>query len=118
MKSIELKTLQKLEELQMKGEPDLVVRLIDIFSETAPKTIQTLGTATSEADAQTIERASHNLKSSAAHVGARKLSEICAEMERVARIQSSDGQQKRMNDLLSEFECVKVELAAIKSSRI
>ncbi|MEA5550215.1 response regulator [Anabaena cylindrica UHCC 0172] len=58
-----------------------LLELINCYLTEAPKLIQIILDASHEADANTLRRAAHNLKSSSATLGAIQLAELCQELE-------------------------------------
>lgn len=77
--------LEQLRALQRPGRPDLIARLIEMFRDDAPKKRDEIGRSLETEDAETLHRAAHTLKSSAANLGARELSVRAAEIEAAAR---------------------------------
>jgi len=77
--------LAGLRELQMPGEPDPVVELIDLFLQDAPPRWQVLEEALAQRNLQALEATSHSLKGSAGNLGARRLSSWFADIEKLAR---------------------------------
>ncbi len=73
--------LNAFEELQEPGEADLIVELIDLYLEDAPRRIAALTKAASNSDWSEVKRAAHNLKGSSANLGVQLVSEVCAELE-------------------------------------
>ena len=71
--------------LQRPGAPDLVARVLGLFAEDAPNRVAEIAAGVGAFDAETVRVAAHTLKSSAANVGATRLSSRCALIERAAR---------------------------------
>ena len=71
--------------LQRPGAPDLVARVLRLFAEDAPRRVAEIAEGVAAFDAETVRTAAHTLKSSAANVGATRLSSRCALIERAAR---------------------------------
>lgn len=74
--------LESLKELQRPGRPDVVKSIVGVFLETTPEIAQQIRVALTEAKFTELGDASHSLKSSAASVGALRLSDICLLMEK------------------------------------
>lgn len=71
--------------LQRPGAPDLVGRVLDLFEADAPRRVADIGAGNDAFDAETVRTAAHTLKSSAANVGAMRLSARAGQIERAAR---------------------------------
>jgi HPt (histidine-containing phosphotransfer) domain-containing protein len=81
---VDLLILNGLEEAQGDGEPDLVVELIDLYLEDAPRRLAVMSEALGNVDGVLLARAAHALKGSSATLGAGQVAETCAELELLA----------------------------------
>ena len=77
--------LDALAALQRPGKPDLTARVLGLFRAESPSSITAMEDGVAENDLEAVRIAAHTLKSSSAYVGARELSDICAQIERAAR---------------------------------
>ncbi len=71
--------------LEMFGDPAPVVKVIRLFLEEAPRQVDAVGKALSGGEPEEARRAAHSLKSSAASLGARDLSERSAKIEELTK---------------------------------
>ena len=78
---LDKETLAVLRELGGEDDPELFNELITIFLDDTPTRITEILAAMEEGDAKRLEHAAHALKSSAANLGAMKLSELFRELE-------------------------------------
>ncbi|MCG5525554.1 ATP-binding protein [Ectothiorhodospira haloalkaliphila] len=77
---------QDLDELKaLTPDQDLLTRVLQAFLDTGPPLIQKIEEALTKGDVEGLRSASHALKSSSRNVGARRLSEICRQLEVCAR---------------------------------
>jgi signal transduction histidine kinase/CheY-like chemotaxis protein len=76
-------TLAGVRALQRPGRPDLLARIIGLYQQESPALVAQL--AGGEPDAEAVRNAAHRLKSSSAHLGAKRLAELAAELEQRAR---------------------------------
>jgi HPt (histidine-containing phosphotransfer) domain-containing protein len=76
--------LNGLEEAQKDGEPDLVVELIDLYLQDAPRRLAVMSEALGNVDWVLLARAAHALKGSSATLGAGQVAQTCAELELLA----------------------------------
>jgi PAS domain S-box-containing protein len=82
---IDRSALDKLRGLQMQGAPDVVTSIIDIYLANSSTLFGDLQQALGSGDSAVLRRTSHTLKSSSANVGAMSLSDMCRELESLAR---------------------------------
>lgn len=69
------------------NDQNLVAALIEEFEQSAPGLIEGMKRSLNQFDLQGISEAAHALKSSSATLGAKKLAEICAQLEKLENIQ-------------------------------
>jgi PAS domain S-box-containing protein len=81
LESIDHKFLDSLEVLQIKGEPDIVRELIDCFDKTGKDKISSIDIGIADGNLDQVHRAAHHLKSTCHNVGARKLADLCSQLE-------------------------------------
>ena len=68
--------------LQRPGQPDVLAMIVNLFCESAPRLIATMGNAAIQGDYPAAATAAHTLKSSAAHLGLHELYELCTAIEK------------------------------------
>lgn len=73
--------LEALRQLDPAGGVEFLKRLISIFLTSAPKFVMQIETAIQTDDRVGLAQSAHSLRSSAANVGAEKLSDICRLLE-------------------------------------
>jgi len=86
--AVDVSVLRSFEEMQAEGEPDLVVELIDLYLEDAPRKLSSMLEATAESDEESLKRAAHGLKGSSASLGAGQVAALCQELERAYCVNS------------------------------
>lgn len=89
---IDLTAIQGIRRLQKPGRPDLLKELIALFIESTADNMKTLRTAVTNNDLETVSRIAHILKSSAANLGANKLSQTCYELEKIGNTEIASAQ--------------------------
>jgi signal transduction histidine kinase/DNA-binding response OmpR family regulator/HPt (histidine-containing phosphotransfer) domain-containing protein len=82
---IDLAAVGRIRAIQGKDDNTLFGRVVAQFAETAPSLAATLRAQYISGDSEAIWRTAHSLKSSAAALGAGRLSRRCAEIEALAR---------------------------------
>jgi len=115
--AVDLAALRGFEEIQAEGEPDLVVELIDLYLEDAPRKLAIMLEAAAGADAESLRRAAHSLKGSSASLGAFGMAALCAELERTDCGDSSGGGGVLLARAGQELERVREAFAAERRKR-
>jgi HPt (histidine-containing phosphotransfer) domain-containing protein len=98
--------------LEMFGDPAPVVQVIRLFLEEAPKQVDALAEALSGGEPEEARRAAHSLKSSAASLGARDLSERSALVEELTKAGRIDDVRPLVEPLRGSLENVSAILAS------
>lgn len=104
--------VQRLRELDPKGDNQLLDRLFRTFEASLQRLIPQMVEAHEVQDLATIRLTAHTLKSSCASVGALKLSAQCAEIETVIRGGSGEPLDDRMAAVREESDRVLASLKA------
>jgi HPt (histidine-containing phosphotransfer) domain-containing protein len=73
------------------GDPELLVDLIQMFLDDAPKKVEAIQTGLRGGDFEAMERAAHSLKGSSGNLGAKLLQDACEQMQLASR-QHAAGQ--------------------------
>jgi len=120
---LDQRVIQDLESLQFPDEPDVVREVIEIFLRSTPERLTALQEALTSDDREALLRAAHAMKSSAAVLGAKRLSLHCQELEDEA----PSAPLTRMRELFAKIEAAAaatehelreiVRLSAEKASR-
>lgn len=79
-------TLGALQELAGDEDPDLVTELVELFLDDSRGRMGEIRAALDLGDGERVGRAAHALKSSSANIGALAFSGLCADLERIARL--------------------------------
>ncbi|CAN5694944.1 hypothetical protein BH09PSE5_BH09PSE5_39680 [soil metagenome] len=106
---LDAQSLQRLRELDPKGENQLIQRVVKAFDGSVSRLLSQLSDAHRAADLNGVRHVAHTLKSSSASIGALKLSQICAEIEAMVRQGETQGLDERL--ALMTTEIVKVQAA-------
>ncbi len=108
---LDAEVLQALRDLQRPGRPDVLTRVIDLFSLDAPRLVADMLEAVKSNDADALRHAAHTLKSTSANVGAVSLSTSCREIEQLARSTEVVAAGARVDDATKELDRVLAMLA-------
>ena len=78
---VDLAMLASYEKIQLDGEPDLIVELIDLYLEDAPRRVAVMQESLAKRDWLSLKREAHNLRGSSGNLGALQMARICDEIE-------------------------------------
>ncbi|HUG23027.1 response regulator [Piscinibacter sp.] len=98
--------LERLRELDPKGENQLLARVIKAFDSSAARLMPQLQDARHAGDHAGMRHVAHTLKSSSASIGAMKLSQLCAEVETKIRTENLENLDNRVDAMSAEVEIV------------
>lgn len=115
---VDLSVLTSFEEIQVEGEPDLIVELIDLYLEDAPRQMALMQKADAETDEKMLKRAAHSLKGSSANLGVRGIAALCAEIERADCGDSFQKATLLVAGMEQEFERVRQVLMIERQRRL
>jgi CheY-like chemotaxis protein len=99
--------LEELAALEQGGAVGVVRELIDLFLADAPGHISRLWSALQAHDGPALRAVAHRLLSSVENLGARRMAELCAELERCGRTNEIDAASGILTALGEEFDRVK-----------
>jgi CheY-like chemotaxis protein/HPt (histidine-containing phosphotransfer) domain-containing protein len=108
---IDLRVLDQLRALNPARGAQLVARVVSTFLDTVPAQLDRLQKAAAERDADALRELAHSLKSTAAHLGAQRLSALAREIEQHGRDGFAEPCVALVDAALGEFERVRAELA-------
>jgi HPt (histidine-containing phosphotransfer) domain-containing protein len=111
--AIDRKVLDRLFELQDEADPRLVAELIEMFFESSPERIEQLLAAARTENLRKVETVAHDFKSSAANLGALRLSSLAADLEVCGRKGKLEPVHALIDELKREYERAREELAKI-----
>jgi HPt (histidine-containing phosphotransfer) domain-containing protein len=98
--NVDLTVLSDYESLQVAGEPDLIVELIDLFVEDAPVRVGSMRESQAKGDWISVKQQAHSLRGSSGSTGALQMALTCGELEAAI----SGGMCPAIEDLLSRLE--------------
>ena len=101
---IDLGQIAQLRELGGEDEPELVLDLIELFLSDAHQRLAEMRLALMTQDHRTIARTAHTLKSSAGSMGAVLLSQVCKEIEELARNCAGSELNSRAESCFEAYE--------------
>jgi signal transduction histidine kinase/DNA-binding response OmpR family regulator len=112
--AIDVTVLNRLRNALGENGSALLVDLINIFLDDAPKKVASIVAAARLQDAQTLREAAHPLKSSSASLGARLFSELCQQIEDMGEKDLISGAEESAEILAAEYDRVRKALIQYK----
>jgi two-component system, sensor histidine kinase and response regulator len=109
---IDLSVIGGLRELSEPGQPEPLLELIELFLKDAHPKLDRMNSALERKDFTTLALAAHSLKGSASNLGARRLSELCATLEKWAKVSDMTESANILLETFSEFHRVEAALVA------
>ena len=106
--------LEHLRTMQDDSQPSLVRELIDMFLAESATQVDRLAEALHMRHAGTLRALAHRFLSMTQNIGARRMSELCEEIERLAKQDQLDDAQRLLHELGHERERVHEALAAAR----
>ncbi len=113
-----LGNLKSLRNAQSASEPDILVTLVDMFSQDVPLRLSSLREALDRGDMHQTERISHSLKSSCASIGAKSMADLCGFLENRATQGISEGGHEIVDRIQTHFALVAEILGAARDSQV
>jgi TMAO reductase system sensor TorS len=110
--SLDASVLETIRALDRQGTAEILKNVIDIFFRETPPLLQSLHQAASQGDAAALQRTAHSLKSGSDNLGARRLAELCRELEASARSGDLARAPLQVAEIEAEYGKVLPALAA------
>lgn len=104
--SVDLAMLASYEKIQLDGEPDLIVELIDLYLEDAPRRVAVMRESLAKRNWLSVKREAHSLRGSSGNLGALQMARICDEIE---GIESGD----LFPSIAALLNCLELELERV-----
>ena len=108
---IDKSVLNSLTDLEHDGEPDLILRLIDVYLEDSRLRLTAIRKAFVDSNATALEHAAHTLKGSSSNVGAVRVIAVSQELETKAGTGSLAGVDVIINRLEAELKTAAMALS-------
>jgi HPt (histidine-containing phosphotransfer) domain-containing protein len=102
--------LAGLRKLTPPGEPDVLVEVLKLFLEEVPPRIARLRNAWAAGNIQEVHRTAHSLKGSAGNIGARRLYDVCSQLDQRGKAGDLAAVPPLVDALGVEFGKVETEI--------
>ena len=107
---IDAKVLQEFRDMAGEHAAEFLAEMIDCYLEESPKLLQNMSHAVANGDTAALWGAAHKLKSSSASLGAIILSNLCQELEAIARAGTTAGASEILLQLETQYYSVQAAL--------
>lgn len=114
---LDYQVIRTLAEMSGPGEPDFLSKIISMFLRSTPPLLESLKQSATDGDLRRVQKASHDLKSSSATLGAVALADLCADLESRVRAGIEQGTAALVCDIARELEAVQPELETLLAAR-
>lgn len=114
---LDAQALERLRELDPKGENRLIERVLQAFETSVARLGPQLEASRRSGDLAGIRHVAHTLKSSSASIGALTLSQHCAAVEAMIRQQSTDELDTSLTALSAELDAVLQALRSVTDKK-
>jgi HPt (histidine-containing phosphotransfer) domain-containing protein len=98
--------LDRLRELDPKGENQLLQRVLTAFQTSIARLVPQVRDASATGDLAGVRHVAHTLKSSSASIGALKLAQMCGEIESMIRLDKVESLAPRVEAMCAEIDTV------------
>jgi two-component system, sensor histidine kinase and response regulator len=108
--------LATLQDLGRRSQNQVLPHLIRLYLQEAPAHLAALQETVAQGDAGRVEELAHNLKGSAAQLGATRMSRLCAALQEAGGHADLGRAAAQVAELQREFVCVHAALEAVLHS--
>jgi HPt (histidine-containing phosphotransfer) domain-containing protein len=105
--------LTGLRKLTPPGEPDVLMEVLKLFLEEVPPRMVRLRNAWTAGNIQEVHRTAHSLKGSAGNIGARRLYDVCSQLDERGKAGDLAGVAPLVDALGLEFDKVETEIRRV-----
>jgi HPt (histidine-containing phosphotransfer) domain-containing protein len=116
--AVDMKLLNAFEALQPDDGSDLVLELIDLYLEDAPRRILEMREAALAKEWVLLKRAVHNLKGSSANLGVLQVAETCKKLEGIGCEHSPKSVGELLEQMDQEFARASAALLSERQRRL
>jgi HPt (histidine-containing phosphotransfer) domain-containing protein len=103
---VDLAVLRSYEKIQLDGEPDLIVELIDLYLEDARRRLNVMKESLTNRNWLSVKREAHSLRGSSGNLGALQMALICDQIEGLESPDLFPGIEALLGCLEEELEQV------------
>ena len=112
---LDMNVIASLKELGGADDPSLLTDLIEAFLSDSPARLASIEAASANGEGEALSAAAHGLKSSAANMGALRLSELCRQLEQAGHDAQLDDVPTQTEELKHEYSLAVKALTNLRS---
>jgi len=112
---LDARVLAGLREYQRPGEPDFLTHLVSIFLDDLSIRLESIRNAQTRSDLETLRSAAHALKGASGELGAKRLHDLCVELEATARSGILAAVQPLVREVEDEAVRVRREMEVLRT---
>jgi HPt (histidine-containing phosphotransfer) domain-containing protein len=102
--------LDGLRQLTPPGEPDVLTEVLKLFLDEVPPRLARLRNACAAGNIEEMHRTAHSLKGSAGNIGARRLYDVCRQLDEISKSGALADAAPLVDELSVEFGKVESEI--------
>jgi HPt (histidine-containing phosphotransfer) domain-containing protein len=106
-------TINRLVDIGKATDPGFTIQVLEMFSRQAPTCIEEMRTSLESGDYSTMWKSAHKLKGTCLNIGAKKVAEICKDIERKGRNLEVSGLQGLIMQLEVDYNSTYKELSGL-----
>lgn len=114
MNRMDADLLERLKTLELETDPQFLGELIDMFLVSASKSLTEIVSGHQEKDARRLHIGAHTLKGSSGNIGAKRLAEICTEIEEASETVVGKEVAPLIEMVRAEFDRVQSDLTEFR----
>ncbi len=103
--------LDEMRQMEDQGMPGLAARLVRMYLDNSKRLLGELQAAMDSADAESVRRAAHSIKSTSANIGANILSQLARTLEHAAQTAEWKADQAVVDQIVAEHGRARLGLA-------
>jgi len=115
MSPIDTQDFQSLLDM-IEGDQEVLAEIINCYLLESPKIVAAIQASVTNEDANSLNKAAHNLKSSSASLGAKNLSQLCLQLELKGKNGNLEGSLELVSQLINEYEQVEIAFKKIAAT--
>lgn len=104
---LDKEALSLLRDLRVEGKPDVFAELVASYEQEAPALIAAIRKAIAEAHSEKLRAAAHTLKGASRNLGATRLGDMCAEVEKIGKAGLVNVDPALLREIESEYPRVR-----------
>ena len=102
--------LHNLRQLSVPGELDVLREVLTLFLDEVPRRMDRLNAACQDGNAFELQRGAHSLKGSSGNIGARRMFELCRQIDERGGAADFNGARHLLSALGDEYARVEAEI--------